>query len=336
MRDSRRTETDAASCSTAVVGEEPALRPATSRAVRSAARSLTDGEQSLTAESALSAEIESVDTDSDLAGVANLAEALMTDEPAVPPPFLFGKPTKRAPSGQSPTGVDAEGAEGSAQDGLDASGDPHERYMDVECDSGTYPADPDFNALLEDIATGPLHGSAPADASKPPAAPAVEAAEAGSEAAAAATAQRKKPKPNPLRGFLSRRLQLVPQAPAAAEPTPTPEPTAVEEPPAAQPQPPVPPPALRRVLQLVAPDPEEEQPADQGSARDENEQAAEQEEKDLSQEEKQQQKEDSQEVLGMAMGWLQGMYLEGARECLPANAAFERIAALLPGALLVC
>lgn len=334
MRDSRRTESDAASCSTAVVGEEPALRPAASRAVRSAARSLTDGEQSLTAESALSAEIESVDTDISTDAVADMPVAAADGDSAVPPPFLFGKP-KRAPTGQS---ADAESAEGTATENnvekLDVAEELQDRYMDNECGSGAYPslaADPDFNALLEDIATGPLNGSASAAVSKPPAAP---VAAAGSEAAAAAAAvPRKTPaklKPNPLRGFLSRRL-LSPQAPAAAEPPPTPKPaTAADSPAPKSPQ-------AEQQAQLQPQSPPQQQQQQEEPERapsgDGSERAPEQEEKYVAQDERlQQQEEDSQDVLGLAMGWLQGMYSNGARESLPANAAFDRIAALLPGA----
>jgi hypothetical protein len=318
-----------------MVGEEPALRPAASRAVRSAARSLTDGEQSLTAESALSAEIESVDTDISTDAVADMPVAAADGDSAVPPPFLFGKP-KRAPTGQS---ADAESAEGNAAgnnvEKLDVAEELQDRYMDNECGSGAYPslaADPDFNALLEDIATGPLNSSATAAGSKPP------AAAAGSEAAAAAAAApRKTPaklKPNPLRGFLSRRL-LSPQAPAAAEPPPTPKlATAADTPAPKSPQAeqqtqlqPQPPPQQQQQQQQQQEEPERA-PSGDGSER-----ALEQEEKDVAQDERlQQQEEDSQEVLGLAMGWLQGMYSNGARESLPANAAFDRIAALLPGA----
>ncbi|BDA47782.1 probable MATH domain and coiled-coil domain-containing protein At3g at N-terminal half [Coccomyxa sp. Obi] len=351
MRDTRRTESDSASCSTAVIGEEPALRPAgASRALRSAARSLTDGEQSLTAESALSAEIESVDTEpsADEASKADPAAA------AVPPPFLFGKP-KRMPSGQSaPGGADMESADGNAlgqQDGADSLGpseDAQARYMEGDGGVGEYPSlatDPDFNALLEDIATGPLHGgtaasgTTPATVGKTPAMPPQEAAAAPKDAAAAASGTRKilaKLKPNPLRGFLSRKLPAE-KKPAAAEqpptpsaPKPLPAETAPAAPAASEPQPP------------------QERPhaqTERTSSGDSGQHAVQDPEKEASQADKhaaheaendaQLQQEEAEEVLGMAMGWLRGMYLASAnsddRECLPASVAFDHIATLLPG-----
>lgn len=358
MRDTRRTESDSASCSTAVIGEEPALRPAgVSLALRSAALSLTDGEQSLTAdESALSAEIESVDTEpsADEASPADPAAA------AVPPPFLFGKP-KRVPSGQSaPGGADMESAEGSAlgqqdgADGLNPSENGQARYMESDGGDGEYPSlatDPDFNALLEDIATGPLHGgtaasgTTPGTAEKAPALPSQDAAAAPKDAMAAASGTRKilaKLKPNPLRGFLSRKLPAE-KKPATAEPPPTPsapKPLPADTAPAAH--------------AMSGPQPPQEQPqeqphalAERTSSGDSSQHAVQDPENEASRADKyaaheaengaQLQQEEAEEVLGMAMSWLRGMYLSSAtnddREFLPASVAFDHIATLLPGAL---
>ena len=358
MRDTRRTESDSASCSTAVIGEEPALRPAgASRALRSAARSLTDGEQSLTAdESALSAEIESVDTEpsADEACPADAAAAA-----TVPPPFLFGKP-KRVPSGQSaPGSADVESALGqpNGTNGPGPSEDAQVRYMESDGEYPSLATDPDFNALLEDIATGPLHGGTAASGTTPGTAgkaaatlPQEAAAAAHKDAAGAASGPRKilaKLKPNPLRGFLSRKLPAE-KKPATASPPPTPSG-------------PTPPPAENApaIHAATEPQPSQEQPnqdqpnqeqphpqTEQTSSGDSSQHAVQDPESKPSQADERAaheaaeiaahvQKEEAEEVLGMAMGWLRSMHLSSAtsddRDFLPANVAFDHIASLLPG-----
>lgn len=352
MRDSRRNEEESASCSTLVVGEEPALRPAVPRALHAATRSLTDGEQSLTAESALSAEIESVDTDASGDAVPERGPAATGADHPVPPPFLFGKPKPpRAPTGRPPS--DAESEEGREKHS-NAEESPERFYSCSANDTANDGSDPDFNALLEDIATGPLHGSTPAAA----AAAAHEAPDPSLAAArtAAAATQPKAParlKPNPLRGFLSRRLPqsqppaaqqpLVPTTPQSAHPgSPHPAIQTPSEPvmsglPAQQQQPESDvgvqtQPESAQVQPESAEGVHELQPQP-GSAGDAGKAAPEGDDQDAERAEEQR-KEDSQEVLSLAMVWLHRMYCDfggsDIRETLPADEAFDRIAALLP------
>jgi hypothetical protein len=354
MRDSRRLEEELASCSTQVIMEEPALRPAALRALRMA-RSLTDGEQSLTAESVLSAEIESIDTDISAAECSEVTAARA--EP--PPPFLFGKGGKQlhqpaareAPDAASHLqrkpehaqcesslqngtrtlqvipGLDARAAElaehaAALRDGPNQfNGSAGNMYQGLSTDPST---DPDFSALLEDIAAGPLRGPEalpPVSAREkmPPPQPAT--AESSSTAAPAAPCKppAARPRPNPFRGFLSRRLPTVQgqkketAAPAPATQAPA-EDAASASSADSQPQPrhetgaatsgaPATIAAPGRDAPLVAEAPEE----------------------------------DTEEVLGLAISWLRAMYSDPGSngtpsEALSVDVAFDRIAALMPRA----
>lgn len=406
QRDLRRgsAEEAAVSCSSAVAQqpEEPALRPASSalraaRLARAAAAALTDGEASLTAESMLSAEVDSVDSAAGVGAAhapadgaaAHVESGGGSGGSGLPPPFLFGR--SLASGGGAAASV-AESAEhmralsaqvtsqlmelsalgagdfpgnssGSTASALspqavasaisamseNASSTVAELAEHMEAvkpgnggsDSGgsyaSFPADPDFNALLEDIATRPLGaGNATGQAPGTPPPPVGEGASLSpgkdSASSAGTSPARKgaggKLRANPMRGFLSRRLPM-PQTREHEESAP-PLP-AMQPPPAAeQVQLPVETeqPAMEQPAACPDPDPPQAHAAD-AQVLDglEDCRHAPQEDAAMLREA------DGREALSLALGWLRGQCGSGAgaRDMLPAEAAFKWVASLLPG-----
>lgn len=370
-------EDESASCSTQAVVEEPALRPAALRALRMG-RTLTDGEQSLTAESVLSADIESIDTDMPetqpissrpylpprrrkvpLQQPAEPQSSGLDDADSAPPqpqqhslePFCdkaVRHSTASAALGVTP-GLDARVAE------LAALRDTQDGFSGGSSYS-SFSADPDFSALLQDIAAFPVHGNdacptseeaasaaLPTDkAAGQPQQPSSEAPQpepqlpadsAPSESASQRKSALGRLRPNPFRGFLSRRRPSQPetkkdegpQNPAVEQPPtntsePTPDYPQPESPPSAQPEAnALPLPAIEEPVIAPAPAEQPSLPASSGAARTEVRTSA----------------EDRDNIVSMAINWLRATYSgpHASGEALSMEDAFDRIADLLPGVL---